>query len=101
MTLRNALVNLSSIGAGGVSVSGGPGDAAGSHPYLIRFGGSFIRGPPRRRTFSSSAGAVPLSGGAGASLASSDAYNNADNEVGAELHRPRGRRRIPLPLGGG
>ena len=81
--LRNALTNLSSIGAGDVSVSGGPGDGAGSHPYLIRFGGTFIGNHAADILVTD--GSVPLSGGAGASLSSSDAYNNADNEVGAEL----------------
>ncbi len=35
-----ALEGLSNIGAGNVTVSGGPGDANGSHPYTLTFGGT-------------------------------------------------------------
>ena len=37
--VRFALESLPAIGSGNVSVSGGPGDEAGSSPYLIRFSG--------------------------------------------------------------
>ena len=40
--LESALDGLASIGAGGVSVTGGPGDAGGTAPYIVTFdGGSF------------------------------------------------------------
>ncbi len=40
-SVQEALENLSTIGAGTVSVTGGPGDATGSSPYLINFHGRY------------------------------------------------------------
>ncbi len=37
--MQTALEGLATIGAGNVSVSGGPGDEAGAHPYELAFGG--------------------------------------------------------------
>ncbi|MBS1886820.1 MAG: fibronectin type III domain-containing protein [Actinobacteria bacterium] len=39
-TVQAELRTLSSIGAAGVSVIGGPGDTSGSHPYLVTFEGA-------------------------------------------------------------
>ncbi len=39
--VQSALEGLSTIGAGNVAVSGGPGDQTGSNPYEIEFTGSF------------------------------------------------------------
>ena len=39
--VQSALEALPEIGAGNVSVAGGPGDAAGSNPYRIVFTGAF------------------------------------------------------------
>jgi hypothetical protein len=39
-TLQSALEALSSIGAGNIAVTGGPGDGAGTTPYTLTFGGT-------------------------------------------------------------
>jgi hypothetical protein len=64
-SLENALNALSSIGGegGSVSVSGGPGDAGGTNPYLIQFGGSL--GGRDVAALSTESGSPPLSGGIG------------------------------------
>lgn len=60
-TVQTALLGLSSIGAGNVTVSGGPGNAAGSSPYTVTFtnglGGSDVS------PLTVSNGTTPLSGG--------------------------------------
>lgn len=65
-TVRTALRALPSIGAEGVSVSGGPGDASGSTPYLVTFGG------PNATTdvpqLECENGTTPLSGGSGCTV---------------------------------
>jgi len=40
-SVQQALEGLSNIGSGNVSVSGGPGDERGDHPYLIEFKGRY------------------------------------------------------------
>jgi hypothetical protein len=57
-----ALDGLPSIGAGGVSVSGGPGDAGGTSPYLVSFDGASVDGVDQPQ-LKASDGASPLSGG--------------------------------------
>ena len=67
------------IGGTTVAVTGGPGDAAGSSPYRIVF-----QGPLRRTDVSqivASNGAVPLSGGAGASVTTATPGSASANEV--------------------
>jgi hypothetical protein len=48
-TVESALNGLSSISAGGgsVSVTGGPGDATGANPYVVTFGGGPLAGGDR------------------------------------------------------
>jgi len=61
--VASALNGLGSIGAGGVSVTGGPGDAGGSSPYLISFDGGALAGADQPLLLAAD-GATPLSGGA-------------------------------------
>lgn len=58
--VQTALSALPNIGPGNVSVSGGPADAAGSHPYLIEFKGRYADTNVRRLQVTESS----LSGGA-------------------------------------
>lgn len=44
-TVQGALEGLSSIGIGNVTVSGGPGDATASHPYIVTFAGTLAGKP--------------------------------------------------------
>ena len=64
--VESALNSLSSItaGSGSVTVSGGPGDAAGATPYAVAFvGGQFAHSNPP--PLGSAQGTTPLSGGTG------------------------------------
>ncbi len=63
--LQEALEGLSNIGAGNVSVTGGPGDATGTTPYLIEFKGIFADTNVRKLSASN----VSLSGGSPTSVA--------------------------------
>ncbi len=66
--VRAALGALQSIGlASNIEVNGGPGNATGSSPYVISFAGTL--GAKDVAQLVSSNGAVPLSGGAGANVA--------------------------------
>lgn len=65
--LEAKLVAMAGIGAGSVSVSGGPGDAGGSAPYLISFSGALANA--NLAPLAVSAGTTPLTGGAGAAIA--------------------------------
>jgi hypothetical protein len=58
-TVRATLEALPSIGSGNVSVSGGPGDAAGSSPYQVSFTGALAAAYVRTLT----ANDISLSGG--------------------------------------
>ena len=49
-SVQEALESLSTIGAGNVSVSEGPGDAEGTHPYLITFEGRYADTNVRKLT---------------------------------------------------
>ncbi len=74
----NSLAAITTVG-GKVSVTGGPGEASGSNPYLITFGGSFSGdvAPP----LSASAGSA-LSGGLTNSLGSSSVTTGEVTEGG-------------------
>lgn len=60
--LEDALVALSNIGAGDVDVTGGPGDAGGTTPYVVTFQGALAETDVAQMT--TQAGTTPLSGGA-------------------------------------
>jgi hypothetical protein len=62
----NALSSIAGVG-GSVAVSGGPGDATGSSPYKITFGGSLAK--KNVSSIAVSTGTSPLSGGNGVSSA--------------------------------
>lgn len=64
--VQAALEALSTIGAGNIAVSGGPGDEAGSAPYSIEFAGA-LAGKPQPQIAAAN-GATPLSGGSGAAV---------------------------------
>jgi hypothetical protein len=83
--VENALNALSSIGGAGgsVTVSGGPGDAVGSSPYQITFGGSL--GGREVSLLSGSNGAAPLSGGTGNTGVSVTVASSPKVEVKAQL----------------
>src|SRR5262249_46473709 len=78
-TVESRLDQLASIGGvgGSVSVSGGPGDAAGSLPYLIAFEGSLSGGDQPQLTADGSA----LSGGLASALVSTDSPGGAGFEI--------------------
>ncbi|HVY77903.1 MAG TPA: hypothetical protein VG898_05305 [Solirubrobacterales bacterium] len=65
--VQTALRALSSIGSTGVTVTGGPGNATGSNPYVVTFQGTLATTDVEQLTPSS--GTTPLSGGSGASIA--------------------------------
>jgi hypothetical protein len=71
-TVQEALHALPSIPPASVRVEGGPGDASGSTPYTIGFGGSVLKGGALAAKdvaqLVAANGAVPLSGGGGASV---------------------------------
>jgi len=81
--VESALAALPSIGPGGASVSGGPGDAGGTAPYIVSFDGGSLAGtnqPP----LSATNGTVPLSGGD----ASISAYTLNQGSNGYEICQP-------------
>jgi hypothetical protein len=59
--VESALNSLASIGPGGVSVTGGPGDAGGSSPYIVTFDGGSLTGSDQRQ-LKATKGSTPLSG---------------------------------------
>jgi hypothetical protein len=59
-TVASSLEALPSIGAGNVVVSGGPGDATGSHPYVVHFVGALANANVSQ--LSAPSGTTPLSG---------------------------------------
>lgn len=65
--LKAALEGLSNVGVGDVEVTGGPGNAAGSAPYVITFQGALAESD--RTQITTQAGTTPLSGGTGGSSA--------------------------------
>lgn len=62
--LQTALEGLSTIGAGNVSVSGGPGDAGGTTPYVVEFIGDLAGANQAAMTTD----ATNLTGGAGTAV---------------------------------
>ncbi len=59
--VQSALRALGPIGPQGVTVSGGPGDEAGTAPYVIAFAGALVNSP--QPLIAASNGSTPLSGG--------------------------------------
>jgi len=78
-----ALNGLPPIGAGGVSVSGGPGDAGATTPYVVSFNGSSLAGTDQPQLKAAN-GSAPLSGGA----ASVSAYTTNAGGSGFEICDP-------------
>jgi hypothetical protein len=66
-TVQTELRALSSIGSPNVTVSGGPGNSAGSSPYVVTFVGSLASKDVEQIALGD--GTVPLSGGNGSSVA--------------------------------
>jgi hypothetical protein len=64
--VESALNALPSIGPGGVSVSGGPGDAGGTSPYIVSFDGGSLAGKNQPQLKAS--GGSTLLSGAGATV---------------------------------
>jgi hypothetical protein len=81
--VKAALNGLASIGSGGVSVTGGPGDAGGSAPYIVTFDGASLAGKDQPQLKASN-GSVPLSG-AGATVS---AYTTNQGGKGFEICEP-------------
>ncbi|HKT83619.1 MAG TPA: hypothetical protein VJQ84_07255, partial [Solirubrobacterales bacterium] len=81
--VQAALEDLPSIGSGGVSVSGGPGDAGGTTPYIVTFDGPSNVGTdqPQLKALS---GETPLSGGA----ATATPYTINQGGMGFEICDP-------------
>lgn len=73
-TLQTALRALSSIGAGNVTVTGGPGDAGGTEPYVVTFIGDLGRIDVEAMTTN----AASLTGGAGTADVTTDTEGGAD-----------------------
>jgi hypothetical protein len=77
--VQAALQNLSSVGPQGITVSGGPGDEAGTAPYVFTFDGALNNSP--QPLVVTANGSSPLSGGAAtAQVASTQA-----GATGAEI----------------
>ncbi|HUC07805.1 MAG TPA: hypothetical protein VMR96_06920, partial [Solirubrobacterales bacterium] len=83
--VQSALNALSTIGAGGgsVTVTGGPGDAAGSTPYRITFDGG-----PLAKSNVGQIGAVNVSLAGGSPVTTIAAGTAVDGEVGFEICVP-------------
>jgi hypothetical protein len=82
-TVASALEALPSIGPSAVSVVGGPGNAFGSAPYIVTFGGSL--GGTNLSQLQSEDGTVPLSQAAGSPLA---AFAAVSTRVEGSIARP-------------
>jgi hypothetical protein len=78
-----ALTGLESIGPGGVSVSGGPGNAGGTTPYLVSFDGGALAGTDQP-VLKAVSGGAPLSGG-GAAVS---VYTTSRGGDGFEICQP-------------
>jgi hypothetical protein len=95
-TVEAALEALPNIAPGDVAVSGGPGDASGTAPYAIAFGGA-LAGQDVEQIFADGSGLTPT-GGSGADVATTvgghgvEGFNRASatpcdiNPVGAGTH---------------
>jgi hypothetical protein len=93
--VQAALQALGAIGPGGVSVSGGPGGAGGTAPYLVSFDGTSTAGKDQPQLVASN-GATPLSGGAGASV-----YTTNQGNAGFEVCDPAAGDECKVGGGGG
>jgi hypothetical protein len=94
--VESALNGLTSIGPGGVSVSGGPGDAGGTAPYLVTFDGGSLAGNDQP-LLKATNGSAPLSG-AGAEIS---AYTTRQGGIGLEVCRPADGDECTHSNGGG
>lgn len=72
-TVQTALLALSNLDTGDVVVSGGPGDATGSTPYVLTFGGDLASTNVAQVTGDD--GTTPLSGGTGITTATTTSGN--------------------------
>jgi hypothetical protein len=79
--VRSALQALPSIGTGNVSVSGGPGDLEGTHPYLIAFTGELAATDVGEITVQSAAGKKALSSPHSATVATTQQGGGGFNET--------------------
>ena len=77
--VQAALQDLSSVGPGGIVVSGGPGDESGTTPYVLTFGGALNNSP--QPLVVATDGSVPLSGGS----ASAQVVGTQAGATGAEI----------------
>ena len=77
--VQAALQDLSSVGPGGIVVSGGPGDEAGTAPYELTFGGALGDSP--QPLVVAANGSAPLSGGS----ASAQVVATQVGATGAEI----------------
>jgi hypothetical protein len=78
-TVQAALASLSTVGVGNVAVSGGPGGAGGTTPYLVAFTGTLA--DLNQAPIAVGVGTTPLSGGA----ASATIVTLNDGAVGFEI----------------
>jgi hypothetical protein len=81
--VESALDALSSIGPGGVSVSGGPGGAGGATPYVVSFDGDSLAGA-EQPLLKVANGSAPLAGGA----ATANTYTTNAGGSGREICQP-------------
>ncbi len=80
--VESALNALPSVGPGGVSVSGGPGGAGGTTPYIVSFEGSLAGAA--QPLLKATNGGIPLSGGA----ATASTYTTVRGGYGFEICSP-------------
>ena len=85
----DAIANVSA-GGGSVTVTGGPGDSGGTHPYLVRFDGGPLAGSPQPR-LEALPGSPPLSGGG----ASATVARLADGHLALASVLPSGAQATP------
>ncbi|MGC1167189.1 MAG: hypothetical protein WA862_13895 [Solirubrobacterales bacterium] len=77
--VQAALQDLSSVGPQGIAVGGGPGDEAGTTPYLLTFGGA-LKNSPQPLVVAAN-GSSPLSGGS----ATAEVASTQAGATGAEI----------------
>lgn len=77
--VQAALRELGPISPQGVTVSGGPGDEAGSAPYVISFAGALANSP--QPLIAASNGTTPLSGGAASAEVATTQVGRTGHEV--------------------
>jgi hypothetical protein len=79
--VQSALQALPSIGAGNVTVTGGPGDLSGSHPYLASFGGELAATDVAAIAVQSGAGKKALSSPHSATITTTQEGGGGFNEA--------------------